>query len=324
MSELAASAALAPRSPITELIADERCGLAPALERVMLAPGAVLFRQGTPQDGLYVLDGEVQVCRQLPGQRELELARLVPGDVIGEISLLGGGNHSATVRALGPCTLHFLRRTAFEAYAIVGDRCALELRRRIVAIACARLRDAYRALQTSLDGTEVRRAGSRPRASQDEPLPEPMPPLRYLSRLALLGDLEPAFVSALLSRSRAVRIARGHVVQAEGAEPDVFYVVLSGAVEDFVSHDTSLRRVGFAGPGHACGAVGVLDGLPAPATSVARELTLLLAIGRHDLESVLDEPGPGGRALRAAIEAEVVNGLSTAERALSQLAAEAT
>ena len=136
--------------------------------------------------------------------------------------------------------------------------------------------------------------------------------------------MEPEFVSLLLSRSRALRVPRSYVVQAEGASTDVCNVVLNGAVEDVVRQGASLRRVGFAGPGHACGAVGLLDGEPAPATSVTRDRTLLLVIDRTELESLLDEPGPGPRALRAAIEADVTRSLNTTERALAQLAAEAT
>jgi CRP-like cAMP-binding protein len=283
----------------------------------------VLFRQGTSHDGLYVvLDGEVQVCRQLPGQRELELARLRAGDLMGEISLLGGGDHTATVRALGSCTLLFLSRTDFDAQTTVGDPNALELKRRIVAIACARLRDAYRALETSLAGTPVLRAGSRRAETRKVPLAAMVPPRQYLSRLALFSGLEADFVTRLLSRSHALCVPRGHVVQAKGAAVQACHVVLNGAVEDVVSRGTSLRRVGFAEPGHACGAVGMLDGEPAPAMSVARERTLLLAIDRHDLQSLLDEPGPGSRALRAAIEADVTRSLNTTERALSQLATE--
>jgi CRP-like cAMP-binding protein len=324
MSELSATATVLSRSRIADLIDDDDTGLASAFRRVELAPGEVLFRQGTAHDGLYVVDaGEVQVCRQLPGQRELELARLGPGELMGEISLLGGGNHSATVRALGPCTLLFLRWTEFDAYTIVGDPSALGLRRRIVAIACARLRDAYRGLATSPRSSQVRRAGSRGCETQEAPLPATVPPLQYLSQLALFVGMEPEFVSLLLSRSRALRVPRGYVVQPEGAEVDVCHVVLNGAVEDVVRQDTSLRRVGFAGPGHACGAVGLLDGEPAPATSVARDRTLLLVIDRDELESLLAEPGPSSRALRAAIEADVTLSLSTTERALAQLAAEA-
>jgi CRP-like cAMP-binding protein len=47
-----------------------------------------------------LVGGEVRVSRSLPGQRELAVARLGPGAVMGEIPLLGGGSHSATVHAV--------------------------------------------------------------------------------------------------------------------------------------------------------------------------------------------------------------------------------
>ena len=58
------------------LFDEHGAGLTLAFTRVTLMPGEILWRQGAPQEGLYVLlDGEVQVCRQLPGAREFELAR---------------------------------------------------------------------------------------------------------------------------------------------------------------------------------------------------------------------------------------------------------
>jgi CRP-like cAMP-binding protein len=283
--------------------------IASLLKRVELAPGEVLWRQGTPHDGLYfLLEGEAQVCRQLPGQRELELARLGSGEVMGEIPLLSGGNHSATVRALGPCTLLSLRRAEFEAHALVGDPAALELRRRIVAIVCARLRDTYAALAAAGEDTVSRSA------PQHEPLPAVAPPRSYLSRLPLFGDVDPEIVDDVLARGRMISVPRGHLVQREGDRPDACYVVLNGAVEDVLDANAAAPRVGFAGPGHAFGVVGLLDGEHAPVSSVACERSLLLEIGRQDF-------GVLAHAFITAIESDLIRSLEVASRALSHLQA---
>ena len=291
-------------------------GLASSFKRVELAPGELLWRQGTPPDGLYfLLEGEVQVCRQLPGERELELARLRSGEVMGEIPLLGGaGNHSASVRAIGRCTLLCLRRAAFEAHVIAGDPAALELKRRIVAIACARLRDSYRSLDTEHQVT------GRRDEPHGEALPAMLPPRSYLSRLPLFRGLEPDFIDDLLARGRPISLPRGCVVQHEGDQPDACYVVVNGAVEDVLCRGSASRRVGFAGPGHAVGGVGLLDGEPAPVSSVARERTVLLAIDREHFEALQNDFDASSRAFTTAIEADVLRSLETAERALSHLA----
>lgn len=63
--------------------------------------GALIIRQGDVGSAMYVIqDGEVEVVR-LHNGREVRLAVLSPGDIFGELSLLGNSKRSATVRALG-------------------------------------------------------------------------------------------------------------------------------------------------------------------------------------------------------------------------------
>jgi CRP-like cAMP-binding protein len=74
-----------------------------------------LIREGDPGQGVYVvLRGEVAVSRTEDGA-EVELARLGPSEVFGEISLLTREPATATVRAVKPGTsLLFLSRDYFE------------------------------------------------------------------------------------------------------------------------------------------------------------------------------------------------------------------
>lgn len=76
--------------------------------------GAALIREGDPGQGVYVvLRGEVAVSRNEDG-REVELARLGPSEVFGEISLLTREPATATVRASKPGTsLLFLSHDYF-------------------------------------------------------------------------------------------------------------------------------------------------------------------------------------------------------------------
>lgn len=71
-----------------------------APETIRLAPGSVLFEQGTMGDLIYVVDeGEFDIVRELSGGGE-ELLRIAKtGDYFGEIGTLFGLPRSATVRA---------------------------------------------------------------------------------------------------------------------------------------------------------------------------------------------------------------------------------
>lgn len=69
-------------------------------ETVRVAPGSVLFEQGSMGDLIYVVsEGELEIVRELAGGGE-ELLRIVTaGDYFGEIGTLFGLPRSATVRA---------------------------------------------------------------------------------------------------------------------------------------------------------------------------------------------------------------------------------
>jgi CRP/FNR family cyclic AMP-dependent transcriptional regulator len=62
-------------------------------EEVRYMPGASIVREGSPGDSFYVIvEGEAKVQR-----RGRTLAKLLPGDFFGEISLLDGSERTATV-----------------------------------------------------------------------------------------------------------------------------------------------------------------------------------------------------------------------------------
>ena len=67
---------------------------------VRLAPGEVLFKQGSMGDEIYVVsDGELEIVRELAGGGEEPLKTVTQGDYFGEMGPLFGLPRSATVRA---------------------------------------------------------------------------------------------------------------------------------------------------------------------------------------------------------------------------------
>jgi CRP/FNR family transcriptional regulator, cyclic AMP receptor protein len=300
--------------------ADDLEEFASAFARVEVPAGELIWRMGTAVEGLHVLvNGEVQVSRCLPGQRELELARLGPGAVMGEIPLLGGGPHSATVRALSRCSLLFLDRAEFDARMRSRRPSAFELRRRIVAIACDRLRAAHATLRDAAREPAPAVARGEDRIPSTEPAA--LPSRTYIARLPFFRDLHEEVVTQLLDAGESLQVGRRRTIVPEGAHASRCFVVLNGAVEEVVPRPGGTTRVGFAGPGSAFGYLGLLDGRPASATWVARERSRLLAITARDFDALLERGDERARAFAAAIEHDLVGGLATAERAKSHLAA---
>jgi CRP-like cAMP-binding protein len=74
----------------------------------------VVFHQGDPGDTLHVItEGAMKIVLPSPEGEEAIIATLRPGDFFGELALLDGGTHSATVTAVEAATTLALPRAAF-------------------------------------------------------------------------------------------------------------------------------------------------------------------------------------------------------------------
>ena len=110
-----------------------------AISRVIEAPaGTILTRAGEPgEEFFFILDGAatVEVTRR-------KRVRLTPGEFFGEMSLLDGGERSATVIAETPMRLLVIKRRDFATLL----REAPELTQSILATLSRRVRQAEQAL----------------------------------------------------------------------------------------------------------------------------------------------------------------------------------
>ncbi len=97
---------------IVQLRTDRSIGL----RREHYEPGEIICEEGGHGDWLYiVVDGEVEVAKQVPGHGSVPLRRLGPGDCFGEIALLGDHVRTATARSLTAVNLLAVDRDAFQA-----------------------------------------------------------------------------------------------------------------------------------------------------------------------------------------------------------------
>jgi len=94
--------------------------LLPRLNRVCVTPGTLILRQGDPVDWVYFLiEGQARVLHDTEGTWQLRddkiIAMLGPGEVFGELEVLGGSRSSSSVQAVADCVLMQLARDDFEA-----------------------------------------------------------------------------------------------------------------------------------------------------------------------------------------------------------------
>jgi len=104
-------AALA-RNPVFAVLSQEcRARLATSGALVSLDAGAPLFITGDTADAAYVvLLGEVEIVAPAEDGRDVWLAVLGPGELVGEMGVLDGGARSADVRAVSRAELWRLAR----------------------------------------------------------------------------------------------------------------------------------------------------------------------------------------------------------------------
>lgn len=85
-----------------------------ASEQLSLDEGAVIIEEGTDSEEMYVVvTGELVVTKH-SGGKEVELGRIGPGDVVGEIALLDEAPRTATVTAVAPTDAIRVPVIAFE------------------------------------------------------------------------------------------------------------------------------------------------------------------------------------------------------------------
>jgi len=87
-----------------------------AIRREHFEPNETIFREGDWGDSLYmIVDGQVEITRDVAGQGNVPLRRLGPGECFGEIGLVKQMPRSATVRTVTRVNVLAMDRSAFQA-----------------------------------------------------------------------------------------------------------------------------------------------------------------------------------------------------------------
>lgn len=121
---------LPEHSILQTLEEDELSELLRAARPHQAKKGDVLLRQGDPGDSvLILLEGQARVTVYTANGREIVLDYAGPGDVLGEIALLDGGERTASVIAMGPIRYLSFTRQAFESLVEGNYRIALRIMR---------------------------------------------------------------------------------------------------------------------------------------------------------------------------------------------------
>jgi CRP-like cAMP-binding protein len=293
--------------------------LAQVARRRKIRPGEVLYREGEEALAMLVIvDGRVSVSLRLPGERTVELTSHGSGEVLGEVPLLDGGTHSATATVEEPATVLSLSRADFVALVSRRHPTSFELKRRIAAVACARLREQLVALADSLAPGALPPAPEAP-AAELEPCGPPNS--AYIGRLAAFRAFDTLALWGFLTAGRFAYCPAGRTLVAEGARSDTCFVTINGAVEKVIVRGGRRIRVGLAGPGQAFGYESLIDGGAAPVTAVTRERSVLLLLPQEPFERLFGGETAGSHVFLDVIHRDLTAALRQALRPHARLAA---
>jgi CRP-like cAMP-binding protein len=91
------------------------------IDRRVYSDDVVIFREGDIGDGAYLIEaGEVSISKHTP-EGEVELGRLGPGAIFGEMAILDGQSRLAQATARGVTRVRFIDRDLFDAKLKAAD-----------------------------------------------------------------------------------------------------------------------------------------------------------------------------------------------------------
>jgi CRP/FNR family transcriptional regulator len=94
------------------------------------APGELIFGEGEPCPGLFVIEsGQVRLFKSSPGGREQVLAIETPGHSIAELPVFDDGNFPASAAAVDDAHLLFVSKQDFHSLCLVHPKVALKVLR---------------------------------------------------------------------------------------------------------------------------------------------------------------------------------------------------
>ena len=147
---------------LLENLADEELELlGMVIRQESYIPGQPICAEGEPgRSCWFIIEGEVDVVKNLSDGTERLLTTLRGSDVFGQVALIDAGARSATCRAREKVRAFRLDRQDFDMLFSSGSQFAFRFQLAIARIAAAQLRDANRKLNLLLESSRKAEAAA--------------------------------------------------------------------------------------------------------------------------------------------------------------------
>ena len=276
-----------------------------------LGAGDVLFRQGDPPTGLFVVErGLLEIAARIPGDEDGQVSRIAPGEVVGEFALLDPGPRSARISAVEDSAGLFLPARSFIAQLEEGRAGAVEAVDRLRTLVASRTRATIERLaaEAVTEPSELRAA---PEGGDISPIALDFEMLRALGRFAAFDD---AAGAAFVAQGEGLAASRGALLPpCDGA-----CLVVRGAVRAAFERGGLQEQVTIHGPGEWAGLVAAIDGGVQRLVLSAAEDSILLRMSAERFAAWRAAPGPVELAVLAGIDRQLVRDQRRATRHLGR------
>lgn len=250
-----------------------------------IAPGQTLYLEGeSATSASFLISGELEVLKALPGGGAARIAVIQPGSMIGEMALVAGGTRTATVRAMTQVSVMTVLRDFFCAALDQISVPAYKVLRCVIHNLAVRLDEHQERILKQWDcdacitpGDGVEDGASE--AAEGNRQPPSFDLRRFLPVVPFFASFTESEIDRLVARAEVVELSRGEYLYREAAPARWCYVIVRGAVETSVSRDRRYQ-LSILGPGRICGAGSLITRKRRCSDARARSGALLLAFDR--------------------------------------------
>jgi len=244
---------------------EERQKLGVLLEEKKFSAGGVVFRQGDPGDGFYIVTSGTVAVSVKTAEGPKEIARLSNGDYFGEGALINNKPRGADITAITDLQCLYLSKDLFAAN-------------------FTNITFAKRAAVSAETGSKKEEEYKAPEGCSKEKNPDDINQISIsVATNMLWSTLDDATRGKIIAEMHKETIVKGTVCMAQGDRADLFYVIKNGAFEVIVDNN----KVGEMHTGKCFGEAALMYNAPRKATVIALEDTDVWVIHRSTFRNIV-------------------------------------
>jgi CRP-like cAMP-binding protein len=246
--------------------------------------GEQIYREGeAATNACFLVDGELEALKALPGGGEAEVGVIAPGTMIGEMALMVGGVRTATVRARRQSTVLKVSYYFFHAALDQMSIPAFKILHALILTMTERLDELQARILKQWDCEAFIASSASTPGDGVANLPPSYEYRPFLSVLPCFENFDENEIDGVLTHGEVLEMPRGEYLYREGSEPSACYVVLRGAIERSVMRDRRYQ-LSVLGPGRLCGGNAMITQGVHTGDARVRSHALLLRFDRAGFE----------------------------------------